>query len=420
MNNNPMLQGNTGDFLLPNQGLGQGETLSILGKIVESKKQVISESEAAKVNFAMIVIHAVSDIGIERFTNQLQDLGSFQDQVGFAQSAFGSIQAAFATFEKNSYWNGTHVQFSNSLKDSYGTISDFEKAVYGLFKNMPLTVPGGNYKAVNTPTWESIKIAIKKPGGGYVYIQPFNKNGSVNESSYNLVHKFIHSLNGYMFPPQSGAGTNIPNGSEMGNHMPIYIAMALSEMQVKLDNNPNYLVDAGGNFLPKYNGMFQNGTLFNNLFGSFNSDAPLEAIQNLATLLSTKTNDIGTLLSQILVTGYLNPPFDPKQMLQPFADLMADYMKNKYQGSPSGPSDPSGYLPGITGWTNQYDSISLFANLNTSVTQGSSELQTQTQENSANAQGDTAQINSYDQIGQSIVAGVNKAQKTMTQGQTVS
>lgn len=418
MTENPLLQGNTSDFLLPGQGLGQGETLSILGKVIQAHT-TMSESQATKVSFAMLVINAIAYIGIERFTTQLQDLGSFQDQIGQAQSAVGSMETGLATIVQNAYWNGKNAQFSTALEQDFDKVSDFAKSIYTLFDNRPVAGVTST-----TPTWQSISIALPKQGGGYAYIQPFTTEGKPNGQDWVLVHNFINQLNGYMFSNDPSEGIPLPTDSgSTDNNMPIYAAMALSDLQVNVDSYPEYMVDASGHVMPKFQQYFENGTLFQQIFGSFDSNAPLEALQNVAGLLQTNysgNKEQEPLLQVILNSKNANPPFSAQSILQPLADMMADYLYSKYQGNSGGSPSAGGYIPGISGSMNQFGSISLYENLNTSVTQGTSELQSQTQQNSADAQEYTAQISSYDNIGQSVVSANNQAQNMMTQNQTSS
>ncbi len=395
---------------VPGEGLPHGETLTILGKLISVNEAHIV-GDVKKTNFALIVINAIANIGIERFSSRLEDLGTFQDQVAHAQSAFGDLQKGIAAVEQNAYWNGKNAEFSSALSTS--SLSTFEKAVYGLLNGQSTS----GFTA-QTPRWNQITLSLPRPGGGYVEIQPFTKNGAANGQSWNVMNSFMTSLNNYVFGG-SGAGIPLPSSvakGAAGQHMPIYAAMAISNLQTIIDNHTSYMVDAAGDFKGQYATEFTNGTLFTHLFGAFDANPPLEAIQNMTSLLQSNYAPKGeTLLS--VIEGSASDGFNGSDLLKPFADMVADFLEKKY-GTKSSGAAPSSVMPNISGSTNQYTSISLFSNMNTSSTQGTSELQTQTQKNSATAQVDTTQVNSYDSIGQSIVTAVKKAQTTMINAQT--
>lgn len=271
----------------------QAQDVSILGKPVPVETPTgFASGDVAGTNFAMLVIQAIAYIGIERFMNSLSDLGNFQSSIAVGQTAVSNMQKAMALLEQNAVWNnksGKAFVSKDFWSKNSSTMSNMLKSIYQVFSNM-----GSKNSSDQTPKYGDIEIALPKPHGGYVLVKPYDetkdpKTGkvtyTVNKEGFKIVNDFINKLNSYMM---KGTSSNLiptlpENPAAAGNHMPVFQAMALAELQVDVDKSSTYYVGADGKFTPEFQNQVNNGTFAANIMGSFEGDRSRSALLDVLT-----------------------------------------------------------------------------------------------------------------------------------------
>lgn len=404
------------------------ETLSILGRPVAAGSLnalqdyiKANKYDPSRHNLALIVMEAMTKLGINRFQDKLLDLGNEQEAVSNSQTLNASFQEAFALLEENGVFDSHSgkVAFPNDFFQKNGkTFNAMLKGFYQLFFNET-----SSDSSSETPTYASIKIYLPKPDGGYRIIQPYFTNNvsevTKNPGDFKIVQNLIKSVNNYVFQKMGPSAPQIPElpppSKATTEHMPIVQFMTLAMLQVTVDDSDTDFVDKTGNFLPQYQKQFDDGTLFTNLFGDPETHTGLAALQGIATSLSDEYKPFGkSMLAEIAVDG-MNGDINYSAYIDPLSDMLADYLNQKSSGAgqeriPDGFND-FGHGKG------HFDDLTVFSDSQNSFSQAGTLLQSMTQVVASKTQSYTAMITNFNQITQSITAGVNQATKGMTRNQ---
>jgi len=325
-------------------------------------------------NYAYIVTVILSQVGMNRTQNNIEDKGAVQSEISKGQTQFASMQQFMALLEGNTQWDSKKKEayWPSGFESSHtNDITNFANAFGQFFLNT-----GANADNSTTTTSLNIDFTLPSEFAGFppqtkIIINPcankvlvtapgkapkiYTGTGTDNPFHYVLSNEqtYIKKVMKYVT-----GSTTIPAD---GSTVPQYLATAMASLQSNIDDAPE-------SFFSK---CFVHSNEYSGFAGNPNDNPLITSAEQLYANFNEADGVNGSPVATNILNVYEQKSGATNELWNDMAGMMANWMQNKMsnQSSTSGDSAPSGSIyitpkgvPSNEVWS--YDSSSVVSELN--------------------------------------------------------
>ncbi len=299
-------------------------------------------------NYAFVVICVLSQIGMNRTQNNIQDKGALQKQIAKGQTQFATMQQFMSLLEGNTQWDSSKKQayWPPSFVENHGTqMKNFVNAFGQFFDNTsgPNTDPSTTAQDL-TIDYTLPEATAHYPKGTKISIDPVNGRVECEKpgaTSYSVdttgdfsgilgkVTTYLNAVQTQIF------GSDKYSMSDLTGTVPQCLAIAMANLQTTVDGGPkSFFIDCVSG-----SGSIQS------FAGDVDSNPLITSASSLYSNYAGCTGINGTDMASTLDTAFQNESTaNMNTVWQDMAGTMADWMSNKMnnQSSSTGSTAPSG------------------------------------------------------------------------------
>lgn len=302
------------------------------------------ESFAYGHNYAYIVTVILSQIGMNKSENNIEDTGALQKEISKGQTQFSTMQQFMSLLESNTSWNGSsktaywppsfeknnEAQMNNfvnafgqffwnsgsSNDDTSTTTTDFNinYTLSAPFSSGHVTYPAGT-KIIINPCAGS--VSVQTPGSASPTVIPF---GGPFATVLTNVRSYIDKVSEFV----TGSSYNFP---APGSTVPQYLAAAMANLQTNIDSSPEgFQKDC----------FTQSATTnpIQTFAGDIDTNPVLTSAESLYSNFAGANGVDGAAMTSTIQSVYEGKS-NTSTLWNDMAGMMADWMQNKMSGQSS-------------------------------------------------------------------------------------
>ena len=312
--------------------------------LVLSGLNQLKSSGAMDHNYAYVVTVILSQIGMNRSQNNIEDSGALQNAISKGQTQFASMQQFMALLEGNTQWDSSRNEAywpANFEQDHDSQLQNFANAFGQFFYN----TTGKNDDSSTTTTQLTVDFTLPKaedgfaagtklvidPCAGKVYANGKQVTSGAFSDILGRVQDYVKNIAEYVYGSSS---YTLPTS---GSTVPQFLASAMANLQTSIDQAPQ-------SFESKCFGS--GGSAITSFAGAVNTNPLITSAEELYSQFATTNNSAGTPIADDIKAVYLGGSTD--QLWEDMSGMMAFWMKDKMNGQSSSTSSaPSGsqFLP---------------------------------------------------------------------------